>query len=958
MPDRGENITTKFKVDISDLKKGISDANQQIKLANAQFKAASAGMDDWQKSTEGVKAKLSQLDSVLAGEKAKLAAYTEQLNRQKTAYAENGKRAEELRSKMQQLASNGVSKTSAEYKALEKELAACEKEQDANKRSVDSLSVTVLNQQAAVNKTEAEIRKYSTSLDELEKEQREASQSSDDLDSALEKTGGASDKASGGFSVMDGVLSNLVASGIKAAIQGLKDLADAAFQAWKAYDEGEDIIIAATGATGDQAAALVGSMENVARNVVADMSEIGTAIGEVSTRFGFADEQLEDTTERFLKFAKLNGTDVKSSVDSVSKAMMAWDVPAKDTGNMLDLINAAAQRSGESVDSITASITANAPVLREMGMSVSDATILLSTLGLTGVETSDVMAGLKKAMTNATKEGKPLGDAIGDVEEAIWNAKDSTEAISIASEMFGNKAGPAIATAIRDGRLSFDELGWTLDDFAGNLDTTFDATQDVTDSIALAFQNLKLEGAKLVGELLDKYGPQIEAAIQWLTEKAMPMVTQGIGFVVDAVSAFADKYGPQIQAAISGIAEKAIPVIVQIRDALAPLVEAAFPLLVQAIEFVIGVIGDLVNAFIVLRDGFAEVAQGFVAGWEEAKANWNEAVQYFADLWAGIQDALSDVEQWFNDMFTAAWRAIAKAWAGAKRFFANIWSSIKGTFNNAHIWFRNKFTAAWNAIKNAWSTVVAWFANIWSSIQGVFALVHTWFRDKFTAAWDAIKNAWSTVTAWFSDVWSSIKDTFDEVADWFGRKFSAAWDAVVDAFSGWVDYWRGLWHSVQTIFSELGTKIGDAISGAVRAGINGIISQAESVINRGIGLINDAIDLINRIPGVDIGYVREVEFPRLERGGVLRRGQVGLLEGSGAEAVVPLDQNKAWIHALAEDLRAEMASQPAAIAAQAVAAGHTTTYTQIINAPKQPSRIELYRQTRNLLALTGGAASV
>ena len=64
-----ENITTKFKVDISDLKAGISQANQQIKLANAQFKAASAGMDDWQKSSEGIKAKLSQLDSVLAAQK-------------------------------------------------------------------------------------------------------------------------------------------------------------------------------------------------------------------------------------------------------------------------------------------------------------------------------------------------------------------------------------------------------------------------------------------------------------------------------------------------------------------------------------------------------------------------------------------------------------------------------------------------------------------------------------------------------------------------------------------------------------------------------------------------------------------------------------------------------------------------------------------------------------------------
>lgn len=52
MPNKGQDITTNFKVDISDLKKGIAEANRQIKLANAEFKAASSGMDNWSKSTE------------------------------------------------------------------------------------------------------------------------------------------------------------------------------------------------------------------------------------------------------------------------------------------------------------------------------------------------------------------------------------------------------------------------------------------------------------------------------------------------------------------------------------------------------------------------------------------------------------------------------------------------------------------------------------------------------------------------------------------------------------------------------------------------------------------------------------------------------------------------------------------------------------------------------------------
>ena len=69
---KGEDITTRYKVDISDLKKGITEANKNIKLANAQFKAASAGMDDWQKSSNGLTAKLQQLKTVLTEENKKM----------------------------------------------------------------------------------------------------------------------------------------------------------------------------------------------------------------------------------------------------------------------------------------------------------------------------------------------------------------------------------------------------------------------------------------------------------------------------------------------------------------------------------------------------------------------------------------------------------------------------------------------------------------------------------------------------------------------------------------------------------------------------------------------------------------------------------------------------------------------------------------------------------------------
>jgi hypothetical protein len=88
----------------------------------------------------------------------------------------------------------------------------------------------------------------------------------------------------------------------------------------------------------------------------------------------------------------------------------------------------------------------------------------------------------------------------------------------------------------------------------------------------------------------------------------------------------------------------------------------------------------------------------------------------------------------------------------------------------------------------------------------------------------------------------------------------------------------------------------------VKNGLNRVIATVERAINKGIGLINGAINLANKLPGVDVGKVAEVSLPRLARGGVLEKGQVGILEGSGAEAVVPLERNRAWLSRVAEDL--------------------------------------------------------
>jgi hypothetical protein len=71
-------------------------------------------------------------------------------------------------------------------------------------------------------------------------------------------------------------------------------------------------------------------------------------------------------------------------------------------------------------------------------------------------------------------------------------------------------------------------------------------------------------------------------------------------------------------------------------------------------------------------------------------------------------------------------------------------------------------------------------------------------------------------------------------------------------------------------------------------------------------LINGAIRLINKIPGVSIGRLGRLSLPRLAKGGVVDDPTVAEIGENGAEAIVPLENNTKWIKRVASELQNTM----------------------------------------------------
>jgi phage-related protein len=233
--------------------------------------------------------------------------------------------------------------------------------------------------------------------------------------------------------------------------------------------------------------------------------------------------------------------------------------------------------------------------------------------------------------------------------------------------------------------------------------------------------------------------------------------------------------------------------------------------------------------------------------------------------------------------------------AGLVAAFIYLWNNVEG--------FRKFWVKAWDLIKSS-------AQKAWTAIKNAFNSIGTWFSGKFKQVQKAGQDAMNNVKKWFSDAYKSVTKTFSGIGSWFGNKFRSAMTAIKNAFSGWGSFFSGLWGKVKSKFGSIGSSIGTAMGNAVKNGMNGALSKVESAINKGIGLINSAIRLANKLPGINVGTVGRVSLPRLAKGGVLERGQVGILEGSGAEAVVPLENNKAWLSRLANDLDQIQSQKP------------------------------------------------
>lgn len=696
----------KFTAQTGDFNNAIKKSNDEISKLNAELKLNKTQMDGAGKSVEALEDKHALLEKQLKASQDKTEALAQKLQKAREIFGDN----------------------SSEVTKLERQLANAETAEEKCKQAINACNKELEEQKEAANKTESATDKLTSKMNEQESELAElkrkytdlaiegkdtseeaqnlarqieelsselkqnktafdnASNKANKLDKSFDDVKDGSEKAGNGFTVLKGVAANLVTEGLNA----IKDACGEVIEAFNEVDEGADNAIKATGATGAEADRLTASYEKVASTVVGDFADIGSALGEVNTRFGYTGEKLENCATDFLKFSEITGVDSTEAVQSVSRALNDAGIPLDEYGTLLDQLAKAGQAAGIDVTSLTDGLSKNGATMRAMGFNTEETIALLSQFELSGADSSQMLVGMKKAMTNWAKSGK---DGSTEFAKTVAGIKDGSITAANAIEIFGTKAGPQLVDAIKSGKFEYQDMLGVIQNSSGSLDGTFDELIDGGYDADLAVQKAKLAMADIGDTVLTTVSPAFDnitnllsvmadnfsKAVEWGTQHkgVLIAIATVIGIVATAIGLY--NVVQAVKTAMDAAQVGTVWALVAAHWAQATAAMAAiapYLLIVAAIAAVI--------AIIVLC----------IKYWDNIVAAVQNAIEK-------IKSALTTIGEWINTKFNAFKNTVSNIFNGIKSTASNVWNGIKNTISNVVNGIKSTVTNVFNNIKDA-----------------------------------------------------------------------------------------------------------------------------------------------------------------------------------------------------------------------------------------------------------------
>lgn len=952
-----------------------------LKSYEAQLKLVVEEQGENSKGADDLRIKIANQQAVVNKTTAEITKYKGELDKLETE---------------QNQAATAAEKTENAYDDLQSEI----KEQESELKKLKSQYSNVVLEQGegsdAAKDLASKIDNLSNKLQDNKTKLKDAEEAADKFDNSLEDLGDEADKTSnGGLSVFSVALGNLISNVVSNAISKMKDLVTETINVGKTFDSSMSKVGAISGATGKDLDALRNKAKEMGSTTKFTASQSAEAFNYMAMA-GWNTEDMLDGIEGVLNLAAASGSDLATTSDIVTDALTAMGYSAKDSGKLADVMAAASSNANTNVEMMGKTFQYAAPIVGAMGYSMEDTAEqigLMANAGIKGEKAGTALRSILTRLAAPPKEAATAMDALGiSLTDSEGNMKSldqvmaelrkafgglsETQQTQYAKSIAGQEAMSGLLAIVNAAPTDVDKLSNAINNSNG-------AAKDMADTMMdnlggdLTTLGSKFEGVQLA--LYEKFEPALRSGVDALDKilNAIDFVIKHLDTFTTVISTAATVVGTFLLVlnwgAICAAAANAITAV--------KLAVIGFnaTLAANPIALVIALIAGLIVAFINL--------------WKKSEAFRN----FWIGLWEKIKSVTSVAWQAISEFFLGAWEALKSAWSNLVTFFSTLWEGIKAIFTPIAQWINdnvfapikaffqplvNFFITSWNiikelavgtleAIKLIWGAVTSWFnKKIIIPVKKYFSDLWSGIKDKAKATWTTIKNVWSIVSGWFNSViiipvktaftglwdklksgaknaWSGIKSVFSPVVNWFKDKFTKAWQAVKDVFSTGGKIFDGIKEGIVSAFKTVVNAIIKGINKVIAVPFNAINNTLDKIKNVKIGPAKPFKKLISRF---DIP-----EIPTLATGGVLAKGQLGLLEGNGAEAVVPLERNKKWIAKTANDLKASLEAEGILGAGSANnITNNNYTFNQTNNSPKALSRLEIYRQTKNQIAFAKG----
>lgn len=1016
-----DNVTAKFRVDISDLKKSIAEANRQVKLYRAELENASAGMAKGEETADSLSKKIEVQSKIVEAEKAKLEALKGELAKYESKLSQGESIITDLTRKHQQ-AADAFGEDSEEAKKLAKQLEQAQAAQERNTRAAEDLRVRIVQQDTAVRNAEGQVERFSSSLDELQHEE--------------EQTGEAAQETTdGGLQAFAVALGNLAADVIVKCVEKLGDLVKSVVETGMAFDTSMSKVQAVSGATADEMDALEKKADALAASTKFNGQEVADAFSYMGMA-GWKAKDMLDGIDGVLNLAAAGGSDLATTSDIVTDSLTAFGEEVDQAGRLADVMAAAMSNSNTNIEMMGETFKYAAPLAGAMGYSMEDVAIATGLMANSGIKATQAGTSLRSMFTRLSTEPKEaaeamqaLGISLDDGEgnmkslmEVMQDLRGSFGALKISQEELERELN-RLDAALESGEMSEGEFAEAqaklmeraygaegamkaqyaamlagkngLSGFLAIVNASEKDFDDLTDSIynsngaaeemaATMIDNLEgdltlLDSAfynfkKVLYEAVES---PLRNLVQMVTKNIMPLLTD----VVNGVEGAGDKLGAAISDvlttaldyvtnALPGVIDIGMTLITAIGDAalnalpglLQAILTAATSALPKLTAFLLQVLqklaaflqsnlDPLLASLAVLVDTIIStlLSPEFLAGIITAVGDIIAAI---AEALAG--DGMESLLEALNTLGTALVHLLvspefigAVSGAGAKIIAALVKALVTLTPELIGLLYlliegitNELLSADWAAIG---------MSLVESVLTGAQSVDLSEFWNQWFAGAEDIEAAMQSVGDFVEDIWHGIVKAWSQAAGFFKRQFTEAYNNIKAVFNNIGNFFAGIWERLRSTFSTIGTKIGQAVGGAFKAAINSVLATVERSLNFVPNAVNNLLDTINQIPGVNIGRMGGISLPRLAKGGIVDKATLAQIGEAGKEAIIPLERNKQGLREIAGMLAKEMAAGSVQGMSSNAQGGTTVTLTQNISSPKALSQYDIWRQTKNML---------